>query len=748
MSLSHVYSPPDSPIQSSTATAAFPSSANVTAGAALAALIGNPNTGKTSVFNMLTGGRHHVGNYPGTTVEKRIGRIRRASGEMDIVDLPGTYSLAARSPDEMLVADALAGRCADIGAVRVIVVVVDACNLARNMFLATQLVELDVPIVIALNMTDVARRRGLHIDLNRLRTAMGAPVVPISARSSLGRRRLIKAIETALSSDAPKPVIQWPDELEDAVTQLAAIGFSGDNASRQRTEVRRCLIDVGGYAEKRLTAERARLGFDGDLASRLAEHRQTLAQSGIQLPEFDARLRYDWIERNIVPCLSAGDAAADKSGWADRVLTHRVTGSLILAAIMTGVFCAVFSWAAPLMDAIDGIFAKVAVAITASLPDGVLASFLADGMVAGVGGTLIFLPQILILSAMIAVLEDSGYLARAALLADRLFRPAGLSGHSLVPLLSSFACAVPGILGARTVANPRERMITIVIAPLMSCSARIPVYVIMVAAFVPRQTVLGFLPLQGLVFTSMYVLGAVVAMIVAIILKKTLLRGEEGTFLLELPDYRWPSFRGVATRLWNQGRVFVVSAGTIILASSIVIWALSYFPRPAGLDARVRQQQIDAGVTDDAAIANAVDGAYLRQSVLGRVGLAIEPVVKPLGWDWRLGAATLAAFPAREVFIANLGVIYNLGGEAESESSILRDALRGARWPDGRLVFSVPVALSVMVFFALCCQCQATLATIKRETNSWRWPIFTFGYMTGLAYTASLVVYQVGIRIG
>jgi len=721
----------------------------VTAGAALAALIGNPNTGKTSVFNMLTGGRHHVGNYPGTTVEKRIGRIRRASDEIDIVDLPGTYSLAARSPDEMLVADALAGRCADIGAVRVIVVVVDACNLARNMFLSTQLVELDVPIVIALNMTDVARRRGLRINLKRLRAAMGAPVVPISARSGLGRRRLIKAIETALVSAAPKPVIQWPEALEHAVTQLlSAVRRNGDNASRQRIEVRRCLIDVGGYAEKRLTAERASSESDDELASELAEHRQTLAQSGFQLPEFDARLRYDWIERNIAPCLSAGDAAADRSGWADRVLTHRVAGSLILAAIMTGVFCAVFSWAAPLMDAIDGIFAKVAGAIAASLPDGVLASFLADGVVAGVGGTLIFLPQILILSAMIAVLEDSGYLARAALLADRLFRPAGLSGHSLVPLLSSFACAVPGILGARTVANPRERMITIVIAPLMSCSARIPVYVIMVAAFVPRQTVLGFLPLQGLVFTSMYVLGAVVAMIVAIILKKTLLRGEEGTFFLELPDYRWPSLRGVATRLWDQGRVFVVSAGTIILASSIVIWALSYFPRPAGLEARVRQQQIETGVTDDTAIANAVDGAYLRQSVLGRVGQAIEPVVKPLGWDWRLGAATLAAFPAREVFIANLGVIYNLGAEAESESSILRDALRGAHWPDGRLVFSVPVALSVMVFFALCCQCQATLATIKRETNSWRWPIFTFGYMTGLAYIASLVVYQVGIRIG
>lgn len=739
MLLSHVYSTPDLPIHPPIAPSTIP----------LAALIGNPNTGKTSVFNMLTGGRHRVGNYPGTTVEKRIGRIRRASAVIDIVDLPGTYSLAARSPDEMLVADALTGRCDDIDAVRVIVVVVDACNLARNMFLATQLLELGVPVVVALNMTDVARRRGLRINLKQLRVAIGAPVVPISARSGLGRKRLTRAIETALASDAPKPVIEWPDALEVAVTQLAAgVRSNGDDASRLRTEIRRCLIDVGGYAEKRLAAERAGAGANGDLATSLAEHRQTLARSGIHLPEIDARFRYEWIEKHIAPCLTPGDGAVEQTGLADRILTHRVAGSLILAAIMTAVFCAVFSWAAPLMDAIDGLFARVAGAIAASLPDGVLSSFLADGVVAGVGGTLIFLPQILILSAMIAVLEDSGYLARAALLADRLFRPAGLSGHSLVPLLSSFACAVPGILGARTVANPRERLVTILIAPLMSCSARIPVYVIMVAAFVPRQTVLGFLPLQGLVFTSMYVLGAVVAMIVAVILKKTILRGEEGTFFLELPDYRWPSLRGVATRLWDQGRVFVVSAGTIILASSVVIWALSYFPRPAGLEARVTQQQIESGVTDETAIANAVDGAYLRQSVLGRVGEAIEPAVRPLGWDWRLGAATLAAFPAREVFIANLGVIYNLGSDAESETSVLRDALRGARWPDGRLVFSVPVALSVMVFFALCCQCQATLATIKRETNSWRWPIFAFGYMTALAYIASLVVYQVGMRIG
>lgn len=708
----------------------------------LAALIGNPNTGKTSVFNRLTGGRHRVGNYPGVTVERRAGPVRGGSIAIDVLDLPGTYSLAARSPDEALVSDILLGRRHDVDPVAVIVVIVDACNLARNMLLVTQLLELNKPLVIALNMIDVARQRGLRIDLKQLRKVVGVPVVPISARTGAGCRRLIKTIERCVDADAPAPVIRWPDALEDAVNTLRrTIPPLGDGPSWPRSEVRRLVMDVGGQVEKQLAS-------NGHLAATLTRYRQSLAAAGIDLPDIDARLRYEWIERHIAPCIVAPGRTSGRTRGADRVLTHRVAGTLIMAAIMTTVFCAVFSWAQPLMDAIDAVFAGLSHGVHVWLGTGVLASFLADGVIAGVGSVLTFLPQILILAALITLLEDSGYLARAALLADRLFRPAGLSGHSLMPLLSCFACAVPGILGARTVANPRERLVTILIAPLMSCSARIPVYVIMVAAFVPRRLLLGFLPLQGLVFTAMYVVGAAVALAVAFVLKKTILRGDEGTFLLELPDYRRPSLRNLVSRLWDQGRTFLLSAGTIILASSVVVWALSYFPRPARVEQQVRQQMASAGVTDERAVSSAVDGAYLRQSVLGRIGRAIEPAVKPLGWDWRIGVATLASFPAREVFIANLGVIYNLGSDTDEGSSVLRDALRDARWPDGHAVFGVPVALSVMVFFALCCQCQATLAAIKRETNSWRWPLITFAYMTVLAYIAAAGVYQIGIRFG
>lgn len=708
----------------------------------LAVLIGNPNTGKTSVFNMLTGGRRRVGNYPGLTVEKRTGWLRGTSLKINLMDLPGTYSLTARSPDEQLVTDILTSRRDDVEEVSVIVVVVDACNLARNMLLVTQLLELNKPVVVALNMNDVARRRGIRIRRNRLRECIGAPVIPISARTGMGKARLTRAIEKAVSSDAPKPVIDWPTALETAVDEFSASLAKSDSAWHwSRNEVRRCIINVGGCIEQNVSP-----AGHTPICANLAKVRRELESSGVRLPEIDAIVRFQWIERRIPHCISRGPNSRLNGQGVDRLLTHRWAGPLILTLIMTTVFCSVFAWALPLMSAIEGVFAVSADAVRNLLGGGMLTSFLADGVVAGVGNVLVFLPQILILTALIAVLEDSGYLARAALIADRLFRPAGLSGHSLVPLLSSFACAVPGILGARTVANSRERLVTIMIAPLMSCSARIPVYVIMVAAFIPNRIVLGFLPLQGLVFTSMYVVGAVAALGVAVVLNRILDRREETTFLLELPDYRLPSARTVASRLLDQAKTFLVSAGTIILASSIVIWALSYFPRSAQIETNVRKSLAASGQTDERIIQSAVDGAYLRLSILGRVGRAIEPAVAPLGWDWRIGVATLASFPAREVFIANLGVIFNLGAEHETESLVLRNALREAQDAEGRPLFSIPSALSVMVFFALCCQCQATVAVIKRETQTWRWPLIAFGYMTGLGYVAALLVYQIASR--
>lgn len=709
------------------------------------ALVGNPNTGKTSIFNLLTGGRQKVANYPGVTVERITGRLAGAVMRVDVLDLPGAYSLAARSPDEQIVCDALVGSHGDAG-VSAVVVVADASNLERNLYLATQVLELGRPVVIALNMMDVAERRGVEIDHRALGDELGVEVLPLVARTGQGRDRLVAAIERALQTRTLKSRGCWPAGVEqqfESFQRCVARLANGQPVPHSST-LNRCLIDADGSLERQLVGR-----FGPPFARALQEHRLQIEQTGFALPHGEADIRYARIRDCLAKCVTRVESR--KPTWTERIdnwVTHRVLGVLIFVAVMTTMFVGVFAWAQPLMDVVESGFGWLAAAVGSALGPGILSSFLADGVIAGVGGVLVFLPQILILFGFITLLEDSGYLARAAFLMDRVFRSVGMGGRSFVPLLSSFACAIPGVMAARTIEHPRSRLITILIAPLMSCSARIPVYAIMVAAFVPRRTIAGFLSLQGLVFASMYFLGIVVAAVTAVVLNRTLLRGQDQPFLLELPEYRRPALRNVLYRMYDRGRVFVVNAGTIILAMSVVIWALAYFPRPAELGERIAEQLAADGVVDEATVENAVAGAYLRQSYLGRAGHFIEPAVKPLGWDWRIGLSTLAAFPAREVIISTLGIVYNLGPEVDDSSEHLRDRLRAATWPDGSKVYTLPVALSIMVFFALCCQCQATVAVIKRETNSWRWPIFVFVYMTALAYVGAMLVYQVGSRTG
>jgi ferrous iron transport protein B len=404
-----------------------------------------------------------------------------------------------------------------------------------------------------------------------------------------------------------------------------------------------------------------------------------------------------------------------------------------------------------LMDLIDGGFGALGEMLEASLPPGPLASFLVGGVIAGVGGVLVFLPQILMLFLFIAILEDCGYLARAAFLADRLFSRIGLSGRSFIPLLGSFACAIPSVMATRTISDRRERFVTIMVAPLMSCSARLPVYTLMIAAFIPSTTVAGFLNLQGLVLFAMYLVGPIVAVGVTLLLRMTVLKGPKPVFLMELPPYRLPDWRVVFHRLMERAGLFVKKAGTVILAVSLLIWAASYYPRPAELESQVAapfEAQIAATESAEevaeleAARDQAVATAYLRQSVLGRMGRMIEPVVMPLGWDWRIGMAVIASFPAREVVVATLGVIFEVGSDADESSSDLQGKLQTATWQDGRNLFTIPVAVSIMVFFALCAQCAATLAVIKRETNSWGWPVLAFAYMTTLAWLGAFVTYH------
>ena len=727
--------------------------------AATVALIGNPNTGKTTLFNALTGLSQHVGNYPGATVERKIGHLDLSpSGAVDLFDLPGTYSLAAHSPDEILAVDVLLSQRADAAPVDAILAIVDASNLHRNFYLISQLVELDRPLLIALNMTDVAQRRGVRIDAAGLAQRLGVPVVPISARQRQGLDELRQALAALIYGDAParaqtRPT--FPAALQGQVDALAGRQIPDADGSLRTlspVEALRALVDEDGSVEQRLNE---RLG--PEFAAELTTSRNAVGTSD-PLSGLESEARYAWIDQVIGDCLQQpGHLQSHRSDRIDRVLTHSIGGTFIFIAINALVFQAIYTWAGPLMDIIDTLFGQVGAWAGAILPQGPLRSLVVDGIIGGVGGVLIFLPQIAILFLFIALLEDCGYMARAALLMDRLLTRCGLSGKSFIPLLSSFACAVPGIMSARTIEDRRDRFTTILVAPLMSCSARLPVYILFIGAFIPDQPLLGgFFNLQGLVLLGMYSIGILVAIPLAWLLKKTLLKGEAPPFLMELPSYKVPAPRTILLRVYHSGSAFVTRAGSIILATTIAMWALAYFPRSETVIEQYEQERVEAHTLhQDDALTTALAAINQRQaadlisaSFLGQAGMWIEPAVRPLGWDWRIGMATLASFPAREVIISVLGTIYSLGGDQDEESSDLRAALHKSTWPDGRPVFNVPVVLSIMVFFALCAQCAATLATIQRETNSWLWPLFTFAYMTGLAYVGAFITYQLTMWLG
>ena len=755
--------------------AASPSHA---AGPRRVVVVGNPNAGKSTIFNRLTGLSQRVGNYPGVTVEKKSGQRRIQGVEVELVDLPGTYSLAAHSPDEMVAVDVLLGH--EIGERRpdLVLQVVDASNLERNLYLLSQVLELGVPVVVALNMVDVAASRGVVVDAALLARRLSVSVVPVEGHRGIGMPDLEAAIAEALAARAHSdvgptagengsaPLVRFNDALHETVDDLhAELGPSFEAARGRRLhpfEVLRAVIDRHGHAERRLTRA---LGNVCEM--RLEEARGQVAQ-GAELQALEAKLRYAWIRERVSGCITR--SAGERAAWSeriDRVLTHRVFGYVIFAVLMLLVFQSIFSWAQPLMVWIDGLFGVLGRGVEAVLPEGALRSLIVDGAIAGVGMVVVFLPQILILFFFVGLLEDCGYMARAAFLMDKVMQKCGLSGKSFIPMLSGFACAVPGILATRVIEDRRDRIATILVTPLMSCSARLPVYSIFIGTFVPATNAVSGVPglrlgYQALTLFLLYVLGIVTAVTMAWLLKKTLLRGEKPPFVLELPSYKWPSLRGVLIRLYERARAFLLRAGTTILAIAIVVWTLAYFPhRPEiGADhARLRAAavaELPAGPALQARLVEideAEAGSYLRDSYFGRAGQAVEPVFRPLGWDWRISMAAIASFPAREVLVATLGTIFNLGSKVDEDSDALRDSLRKAQWPEsdpakpGAPLFNLPVAVSILVFFALCCQCGATVATIKRETNSWGWAGFAFLYMTVLAYGGAFVAYQVGMML-
>lgn len=764
------------------------------------ALIGNPNTGKSTLFNALTGGNARIGNFPGVTVEKKLGKLVHQGQTIQLIDLPGTYSLAPRSADEMVSVDVLLGRVPEIGRLDAVICIVDATNLERNLYLFSQIRDLGLPTLLVLNMWDSVKASGTQIDVEQLSTRLGVPIVTTTAQRREGIEKVRNSLLTTIQQGASSPVRLFPEAFYREVDQLGEWMTTHGGKELPEFLRERILVDVHGEAE-----HRGALQLGDEFSKVLQESRGRLAEAGCRVPLVETKVRYQWIREQLDGVFQRSQTPQQET-FSDRLdgwLTHKVTGTILFLAVMFVIFQTIFSWADPLMGWVEEAQGFVAGLVESVVPPGTLQSLLVDGVVGGVGSVLVFLPQIVLLFLFISILEDCGYMARAAFLMDKLMTKVGLSGKSFLPLMSSFACAIPGVMATRVIENRKDRMVTMLIAPLMSCSARIPVYVIMIAAFVPAWTWAGgWVGLQGLVMMAMYSVGVLVAIPVAWILKKTFFKGETPPFVMELPPYKWPSIRVVLDRVYERAKAFVTEAGTLIFAVTLIVWALGYFPgdhsEQLQLQAQIEQEtgkleeslapiqaqlgdlqkQLESGdatvpteqleasiaelesqqaqIEDEAAVVlgpleereRHVSGELTRNSYLGQMGRGVEPLFRPLGWDWRLAVGAIASFPAREVIIATLGTIFSLGGEVDEESGDLMAALQSATWPDGSPLITIPVAFSIMVFFALCAQCGATLMVIRRETNSWRWPCFTFVYMTVLAYIGAFLTYQIGSMLG
>ncbi len=678
------------------------------------AIAGNPNCGKTTLFNALTGLRQKVGNYPGVTVEKKTGRFFGSHGEaMELLDLPGSYSLQVRSPDEAVARDVLLGRLPGTPRPHVIVCVVDASNLERNLYLVAQMLELQIPVVVALNMVDVAEKNGTVIDLMALREKLGVPVIPTVATRGIGFIELRQAVSRT-PLPAPPHCAQMPIVLEREEMALARQLPVAPEVARGEALL---LLTLHDEALDQLVNHEAAI----IASTRAAQDR--LRTAGIDSTSAPVEARYAWIGRICAAALHQGGShqALTFSDRLDAWLTHRVWGWVAFVGMMTLMFFCIFTVARAPMDWIDSAVKALGSWTGAQLPESDVRSLLTDGIIAGVGAVLVFLPQILILYFFLGILEDTGYMARAAFIMDRLMSRVGLHGKSFIPMLSSFACAIPGIMATRTIENRKDRLVTILVAPLMSCSARLPVYVLMIAVFLPAA---GAVQQSGLMLV-MYLIGIVAAFAMAWLFKKKLFKGDTPMLLLEMPPYRMPSFQTIVIRMWERAGLFLRRAGTLILALSILLWALCTYPK----------------------LENASPADALAHSIAGRMGHALEPAIRPLGYDWKIGIGLIGSFAAREVFVSTMATVYNVEGD-EKDTEPLRATMAAEKRADGSPVFTPLVCIGLMVFYVLAMQCISTVAIVRRETNSWRWPLFQIAYMTALAWLGALLVYQGGKLLG
>ncbi len=711
------------------------------------ALTGNPNSGKTTLFNALTGLRAKVANYAGVTVERKEGRLQHAPPDthITILDLPGTYSLSPNSLDEQVSRDVLLNRLPELPPPHLIVIVVDASNLQRNLYYATQVIELGHPTIIALNMVDVADANGHAIDSAKLSEALGVPVMPIAASSGRGVVELREKILSTLKSSAeikPRQFCQFPGPFRIEATKLAELLAETFRNRRVQATAEALLI---------LSNERAMASsgahYPPAVEAAVLAARQRLDARNVDWRGAPIEWRYARIAeiQQVVTTdtsVAGGETVSDRI---DRVVTHRIWGTLIFIAVMGLMFQCIFSFAKIPMEALQHAVDWFGNWVGSLMAAGELKSLLVDGAIAGVGAVVVFLPQILLLFLFIGFLEDTGYMARAAFLMDRLMSKVGLHGKSFIPMLSSYACAIPGIMATRTIESRKDRLVTILVAPLMSCSARLPVYTLLIAACIPDIKLFGFVKLTGLTMLAMYLLGTVVALMMAWLFKKTLLKGEPPMLIMELPPYKRPLLLVVLRHMWDRAKLFLVRAGTVILGINILLWFLATYPKteiasPHQSAVTIAQPQLSE---------TEISGEKLRHSFAGMAGRAIEPIIVPLGFDWKMGIGIISSFAAREVFVSTMSTVYNVGtDDSNNDNKALAETLRSQKRTDGSQIYTPLTAVTLMVFYVFALQCVSTVAVVRRETNSWKWPFFQWLYMGALAWVLAFITYHGGHLLG
>lgn len=711
------------------------------------ALAGNPNVGKTTLYNALTGSSAKVSNYPGITVERRTGTLTLPTGEADLHDLPGTYSLNARSAEEQIALDAIAGIHGET-APDAVIVCVDATQLARSAYMLLQCRELGARCVVALTMVDEAG--AACPDARKLSELFGCEVVPVIARLRKGLDELVAAVDRALRAERSSTWHWGPSaslrEHLDAVREALPrswhatqrFGVAMDRADDALALWALTCIDSEGSEADELA------DVPHDLRAVVTKRTRGLDTRALDDEAILARWR--WLDKEL-GALTKKKPDRSRTEKIDRILLHRGIGFVVFLGVMALLFMSLFAWADPMIDAIDHTFKFVGDELRGVLGNGVFTDFLVDGVIAGVGAVMVFLPQILMLFLFLGFLEDCGYLARVAYLMDRIMRTMNLHGRAFVPMLFGFACAVPAITATRTMERRRDRILTMMVVPLMTCSARLPVYTLLIGALIKGSRIT-----QASLMVGMYLFSVSTSLLAAWVMSKLVkpLKAKRLPFIIELPPYRFPRIPDVLRMMWSKSSMFLREAGTTILACSIALWALLYFPRELPKDAPDYAALIEKAPTPELKDHYQAErqAVLLHNSYGGRLGHAIEPVIKPLGFDWKIGIGLVGAFAAREVFVSTLGIVYAIGNDTDEASEPLRKALREAKKPDGSAAYTPLMALSLMVFFALAMQCMSTLAVVKRETQSWRWPAFLFSYMTVLAWCASFLVYQGGRLLG